>query len=65
MASTNPVGFNNQDRYRVKFYDARRGGVWSRIFSNRADAEAFAVGKRLYARAAKVETLASTEKAGS
>jgi hypothetical protein len=59
MASTNPIGFNNQPRYRVKFFNPKRGGVWSRIFATRADAEAFAVGKRLYAAPARVETLAA------
>lgn len=47
--------------HRVKFFDAaasRSGkGVQVAYFSNLAEAEAFASGKRLYAKPARVETL--------
>lgn len=45
------------DRYLVRYYDAKRGGVWTRTFADRAEAEAFAATRRLYARPCKVETV--------
>lgn len=42
--------------YRVHHYDPRRKGTWFAYFSDLASAEAFAVGRRLYAEPAVVQT---------
>lgn len=44
-------------RFRVRYYDPKHGGVWSREFDRREDAEAFAAQNRLYAQRARVEEL--------
>jgi hypothetical protein len=48
-------------RYVVKFYDPTRSGVWSRTFWDETAAKEFAAGKRLYARAARVEAITGAE----
>ena len=50
-------GNNGQPRYKVRFYNRQKGGIWSRIFAVKSDAEAFAEGQTLYARKARVEEL--------
>jgi hypothetical protein len=42
--------------YRVHFYDPKKVGTWLHYFADRAEAEAFAVGKKLWHQPALVET---------
>lgn len=48
---------SKQQRYRVKYYDPHRGGVWIRTFVDEQAAAEFAVGRRLYAKPARVEPI--------
>jgi hypothetical protein len=41
--------------FRVAYFDPKRTGVWHAYFSSEAEAESFAVGKRLYAKPCRVE----------
>ena len=52
-----------QSRWRVRYYDHRRRGIWVATFNDEAKAVAFAEGKRLYAKPARVEPIAGTKAA--
>lgn len=49
-------------KYRVRYFDAEKsrrgkGGVWSRMFDNREEAEKFAAANKLYAKPCIVEVV--------
>ena len=46
---------STQARWKVRYYDRQKGGVWSATFFDADKAARFAVGKVLYGKPAKVE----------
>jgi hypothetical protein len=48
-------------RFRVRFYDSDRGGVWSRTFWDETAAKEFAASNRLYGKRSKVETITGAD----